>query len=170
MYILKFGGTSVNDAGSIQKTIDIIKHKKGKKIVVVSAFGGVTNSLLNAITCAIKKDKNYGNIIAEIKERHLKTLSELLPDSASETMQNKIKDSFLEIERLLNGCYLLGEISSKSQAKILSYGEILSSCILYEKLQSDHADCFNHQANDSHGGAGCRAGHERSSHHHPRRC
>lgn len=139
MYILKFGGTSVNDAGSIQKTINIIKHKKGKKIVVVSAFGGVTNSLLNAITCAIKKNENYGNIITKIKERHLKILSELLPDCASETMQNKIKDSFLEIERLLNGCYLLGEISSKSQAKILSYGEILSSCILYEKLQSDHA-------------------------------
>ena len=45
MIVLKFGGTSVGSAESIEKVVDIINATRGKKIVVLSAFSGVTNLL-----------------------------------------------------------------------------------------------------------------------------
>ncbi|MDR1363556.1 MAG: aspartate kinase, partial [Spirochaetaceae bacterium] len=47
MLIMKFGGTSVGSAAAIEKLIQIVTTKKaGNKIVVVSAFSGVTDTLI----------------------------------------------------------------------------------------------------------------------------
>ncbi|MFW5852215.1 MAG: hypothetical protein ACOCWB_08325, partial [Bacteroidota bacterium] len=50
MKILKFGGTSVQNAVNISKTISIISKKLQDDtiVVVVSAFGGITNKLIEA--------------------------------------------------------------------------------------------------------------------------
>ncbi|HYK46424.1 MAG TPA: hypothetical protein VEV83_14700, partial [Parafilimonas sp.] len=42
MKVLKFGGSSVANAENIQKVVGIIRSDDEAKIIVVSAFGGVT--------------------------------------------------------------------------------------------------------------------------------
>ena len=79
MKILKFGGTSVSRP---QKIIEIIKKHKDVA-VVLSAFSGVTNKLIDAANLAAKKDDNYLGILKEIKNTHLSFAKKLkFSDSA----------------------------------------------------------------------------------------
>ena len=50
MKVLKFGGTSVANAANIAKVINILKEnaKENQLLVVVSALGGTTDTLLEA--------------------------------------------------------------------------------------------------------------------------
>lgn len=139
MIILKFGGTSVQDAKSILQSIAIIKEKKERKIVVFSAFGGVTNALLRAIHFAVNQDQSYKAILESVLERHLQIVQELFPELESENLNLLLQNSFAEIQNLIQGCYILGEITAKTEANILSYGEILSSKIIFQKLQESES-------------------------------
>ena len=57
--IFKFGGTSVGDARRISKAVDIVcdAAKESRVVVVVSAMEGVTNTLVQAASCAITSNK-----------------------------------------------------------------------------------------------------------------
>lgn len=139
MNVLKFGGSSVANSQNIVKSISIIKEKKGKKIVVVSALGGVTDAFAAIINKAKNKDSSYKPVLLEIKDRHLETVKELLPEENQESINKYIKECFTHLETLLEGCFLLGELSGKTTDIVLSYGELLSSRILYETLKlSNH--------------------------------
>ena len=61
MKVMKFGGTSVADSTTILNVFDIVKTstQSGTVAVVVSAFGGVTDSLINASKLAEAGDENY---------------------------------------------------------------------------------------------------------------
>ncbi|MFC7772800.1 bifunctional aspartate kinase/homoserine dehydrogenase I [Flavobacterium sp. GCM10027622] len=138
MKVLKFGGSSVANPQNIAKSVGIIKNEVHKVAVVVSAFGGVTDSFIEAIRLAKSKDKSYSIILETLKNRHLETLSQLVHDSHQNESYLYIQKSFAHIESLLEGCYLLGELSPKVSDTILSYGELLSSKIIYEYLKVDN--------------------------------
>ncbi len=135
MKVLKFGGSSVANCNNIIQSISIIKEKAGKKIVVVSALGGVTDALVDLINKAKNKDGSYKILLLEIKQRHLETVSDLLPKENQNNINHYIDESFNHLASLLEGCYLLGELSGKTTDTILAYGELLSSRIIYEKLK-----------------------------------
>lgn len=135
MKVLKFGGSSVANCNNIIQSISIIKEKAGKKIVVVSALGGVTDALVDLIHKAKSNDNNYKTILLEIKQRHLETVIDLLPKENQNDINLYIEECFNHLASLLEGCYLLGELSEKTTDTILSYGELLSSRIIYEKLK-----------------------------------
>ena len=59
MIVAKFGGTSVGSAENIKKVIQIISNKSEKSVVVVSALGGITNSLIEAAELAYRNDEKY---------------------------------------------------------------------------------------------------------------
>ena len=73
VYIHKFGGTSVATAERIQRAVDLVSNedRDGLRIVVVSALGGVTDTLLEAIDLAIARAGNHGDILRELGARHL---------------------------------------------------------------------------------------------------
>ena len=73
MQVLKFGGSSVANAENINKVVDIIKTKNTdtKTIVVVSAFGGITDLLLKTAALAEANDESYKTILKEIEDKHL---------------------------------------------------------------------------------------------------
>lgn len=135
MKVLKFGGTSVANAQNIIQSISIIKQKSGKKVVVVSALGGITDALVEAINKAKHKDPEYKNALIAIKDRHFSTVEALLPEENKDVINQYITAAFAHIASLLEGCFLLGELSDKTTDTILAYGELLSSRIIYEKLK-----------------------------------
>ena len=136
MKVLKFGGTSVANPENIEKLIKIIKNNNERSIVIVSAFGGVTDGLVEAQNQAIQKVERYEKTVFQLKERHLSVIAQLNIENKNnfDSLVLYIEASFLEIKKLLDGCYLLGELSKKAQDTLLSFGELLSSKIIYTKM------------------------------------
>lgn len=139
MQVLKFGGTSVANAGSINKVASIIRNalEKDRTVVVVSALGGVTDLLLSAATLAAENKEQYKEKLALIEQRHLDTVKELIPPAHQSSLLSFVKKSCNEIEDLCNGIFILGELTGRTKDRIASYGEWLSSRIISEKLKAD---------------------------------
>jgi len=137
MRTLKFGGTSVANAESIQLVLDIIKSKAqdSKLTVVVSAFSGVTDLLQEASARAAAKDNDYKIVVGEIEKKHFQAIKELIPVSGQSALLSHIKRIINHLETLLDGCFLLGELSSRTLDTILSFGELCSSYIIAEALK-----------------------------------
>ena len=137
MIVLKFGGTSVANAQNIQLAINIVteKSKKEKLAVVVSALSGVTDMLLIASQKAASKDENYKNNIEEIKQKHFDTISVLIDSNNQNQLLIKINSQINQLQTLLDGCFLLGELSPRTSDAIASFGELLSSQIIATALQ-----------------------------------
>jgi len=137
MKVLKFGGTSVADEQNIKQSLAVIRNIPGKKVVVVSALAGVTDLLSEAINKAKNRDFQYKNILIEVQKKHREVIEKLLPDQDNSELQAYIEGCFANIASLLEGCFLLGELSARTIDSILSYGELMSSRILFSKAASD---------------------------------
>ncbi|MFL9843498.1 bifunctional aspartate kinase/homoserine dehydrogenase I [Flavobacterium rhizosphaerae] len=142
MNVIKFGGTSVANAQNISSCISIIKQKSEKEsvIVIVSALGGVTDLLLTAAINASEKTETYKEIMQEVETRHLETVKELIPVAGQSSVLSHVKRELNRLETLLDGCFLLGELSERTKDLILSFGEALSSYIITEALKAQGED------------------------------
>ncbi len=146
MKVLKFGGTSVANAKNIRHVAAIVAQSDAKKqVVVVSALGGVTDMLLQTATLAAAQDNSYKKILQKIESRHITTIQELIPLKKQSKVLSTVKSELNTLETLLEGASLIGEITPKLSDKIVSYGELLSSYIIYafftsEKLDASHVD------------------------------
>ncbi len=138
MNILKFGGTSVANAKNINKVIEIVKDNSRVTsiIVVVSALGGTTDILLNSARKAENKNTSYIEDIKSLEKRHIVTVSKLIPNNTQRQVLNQITIYFNELRSILEGIYLINKFSNKTNDKIVSFGEILSSYIIYETMKS----------------------------------
>ena len=133
MKILKFGGTSVANDENIKKVTSIVKNASTTKIgVVVSALGGVTDLLLNGLQLASNQNSAYEDKLSEIEEKHFKVIKNLFPIKAQSTILSSVKSELNNLETLLEGAFLIGEITPRLSDKIVSYGELLSSFIISE--------------------------------------
>jgi aspartokinase/homoserine dehydrogenase 1 len=137
MIVLKFGGTSVANAQNIKLVIGIVNQraKENKLAVVVSALSGVTDMLINASKKAASKDENYKNSIEEIKQNHFDTIADLIDNANQNQLLIKINSQINQLQTLLDGCFLLGELSTRTADAIASFGELLSSQIIATALQ-----------------------------------
>jgi aspartokinase/homoserine dehydrogenase 1 len=137
MIVLKFGGTSVANAQNIQKVIAIVnqKAKDNKLAVVVSALSGVTDMLINASKKAATKDETYKTFIEEIKQKHFDAIADLVDTANQNQLLIKINSQINQLQTLLDGCFLLGELSPRTSDAVASFGELLSSQIIATALQ-----------------------------------
>ncbi|WP_298394014.1 bifunctional aspartate kinase/homoserine dehydrogenase I [Flavobacterium sp.] len=137
MLTLKFGGTSVANAQNIKLVIEIInkKAKENRLAVVVSALSGVTDMLINASKKAAAKEESYQNTIDEIKQKHFDAIADLVDNANQNQLLIKINSQINQLQTLLDGCFLLGELSPRTADAIASFGELLSSQIIASALQ-----------------------------------
>lgn len=144
MITLKFGGTSVANSQNIKLAIAIIKQKsENQKIaVVVSAFSGVTDMLIESAKKASKKDKSYRDIYSSIEQKHKQTAEELISLSNQTEILEKINHHLLHLKTLLDGCFLVGEISPRTLDIVMSFGELLSSQIIAAALNEKVSTVF----------------------------
>ena len=149
MKVLKFGGTSVGSAKNIQKVIEIVKNESLSEnvSVVVSAIGGITDRLLAAADKAVQKNKKYKVDFESIRLKHIEDIDELLSEEAHQTTLDIVLNHLSKLEKILDGIYLINEMSPKTTDKLLSFGELLSSLIIYEtmKLQDFNIQLKNSQ-------------------------
>ncbi|REE08185.1 aspartate kinase [Winogradskyella pacifica] len=150
MKVLKFGGTSVGSAENINKVISILdqQSKTTNIAVVVSAVGGITDKLLEAGNLACNKDLDYKNKYDTIWSIHNAVIEGLFlnPDNdksiqkKQDDLHDLITEKLSDLKSLLDGIYLINELSPKTKDKLLSFGEKLSSTIIYYTLESRAID------------------------------
>jgi aspartate kinase len=128
--VMKFGGTSVGNAARIADICRIARSYRGMNVlVVVSAMSGITDSLFRAGKAAKGQDLPEAlGICAEIKKRHLDTLSELAIFGLDKSRE--IDETIANLESRLKGVYLLSELSPRTMDEIASVGERLSSILV----------------------------------------
>jgi len=139
MIVMKFGGTSVEDAKSMRTVIEIIQKEKAQTpIVVLSAISGATNILLKSARTAQEGNLEAAILLLnELFDRHVTVMENLIDNRR--TVQQLIasfKPRFEELRNLCRGIAILGELTNRSLDAIASVGELLSSQILSEAIRA----------------------------------
>lgn len=133
MIVIKFGGTSVGDADRVANAIDIVAERRHlKPVIVVSALAGVTNDLVAASEAACAQDpKRVADIIANVRRRHEDVALRLVQQKSDflESFIRQLDKQIEEIDTILRGIALLGEITMRARDKVMSIGEKLSSVL-----------------------------------------
>ncbi len=132
MIIMKFGGTSAEDARAMKNVMEIVSGERRRKpVVVLSAIAGATNTLLRSAQKALDGDldKAHSELNA-LLEQHVLLLENLI-DSRSDIQQLilTIRKRFDELKTLCQGIAILGELTNRSLDAIASVGEQLSTMI-----------------------------------------
>ncbi len=137
MKIYKFGGTSLGSAGRIKKVADIIAGAlhEGKLIVVVSAIHRVTDLLLESATKACSGESLYRSTLEEVDHLHLSIARDLFAGALLDEVTQALRAELSELNDIVQGVFLLRELSEKSQAAVLGFGERLSALMVSRYLQ-----------------------------------
>jgi len=124
MIVMKFGGSSVESACAIERVAGIVAARLSRKpVVVVSAMGKTTNKLLAIANDAVAGHRTKAlDMLCELREFHLR--------EAPAESEPFLAASFKEIEELVKGLSVLGELTPRSIDAISSYGERLSSAVV----------------------------------------
>ena len=100
-------------------------------IVVVSALGGITDKLIATSRLALKGDEEYKREFDAIVARHHTMVNTIISDTTERTRLLNVVDGLLEeLRSIYYGVYLIRDLSPKTSAAIVSYGERLSSNIV----------------------------------------
>lgn len=142
MKVIKFGGTSLGTPENIKKVKAIVAQKSDgdQLIVVVSAFGGVTNQLNACSRLAEQGDASYKVILDDLIERHLSAVQKLLGAKSQSSVMAKVRLALNQLEDILKGVFLIQELSPKTLDRVIGAGEVLSALIVNEFLLHEGID------------------------------
>ena len=135
MRVLKFGGSSVATAQRIKNIGEILKiyQKRNEHFALIfSAFGGVTNLLVEMSRLAARGKLEYLDLLHEFKDRHIKEAKLLMPDNASRGLLKQLKENHKTLKQLLKGIFLVREASPRTIDYVFSFGERNSCLIITE--------------------------------------
>ncbi len=138
MRILKFGGTSVGSEDAIRRVLKLIarKREEGRIQVVVSAFGGVTNTLQQMVEDASAGNQVYREQLKAIEDRHIDIVRNLIGVKEQSTVLTELKVLLNELDDVLHGVSLTHELTDRTRDFVLGFGERLSAYILSKALAS----------------------------------
>jgi aspartate kinase len=161
LVVMKFGGTSVEDARAMERTAAIVRGRRERgldAVVVVSAMAKVTDHLLAAAAAAGRDDKAGALAIsARLRHRHIDTAADLLRGERLAQLQSAIHQELDSLDDLLRGIAAVGELTERTNDLVVSFGERLSSQMVaaaFEQrgLQGVHVDARTCIITDSHYG------------------
>jgi aspartate kinase len=137
MVVQKFGGTSVADADAIRRLIEIVRGaslRDGRgPVVVVSAMSGVTDALLAIAASAGRGEGQEALVrVGELRERHLRTVRELVPEGGD--VPGAVTRQFDQLEAIVRALAVLGEVSPRTLDVVAAMGEHLSSLVVAAAL------------------------------------
>lgn len=143
MKVLKFGGSSVANADRIKGIIDILKPRieKGEKLALVfSAFGGITDLLIEMSEMASQGKDKYIALYHQFKDRHNEAARALLSEQKYLDLSIALDDNHETLRDLLKGIYLVREASPRTLDYVLSFGERNANYIITMALQENGLD------------------------------
>ena len=163
LVVMKFGGTSVEDATAMKRTAAIVAGRRKKNlnaVVVVSAMAKVTDLLIASGAAAGRGDRHGSLAISErLRTRHIDTSIKLLETERFLKIRPTIEAEFDALDDLLRGIAAVGELTPRTADLVVSFGERLSSRIVAEAfdqhgLNGAHVDARTCIITDSTYGKG----------------
>ena len=131
MKVLKFGGSSVGSVSSILSVKKIVEAVQEPVIVVVSALGGITDKLIHTSQMAADGNSAYEKEYRDIVNRHIEMVYTVIPAGEPRSiLLDQVNELLNELKDIFQGIYLIRDLSPKTSATIVSYGERLSSIIV----------------------------------------
>ncbi|MBI2678424.1 MAG: lysine-sensitive aspartokinase 3 [Candidatus Koribacter versatilis] len=129
MIVMKFGGTSVEDAAAITRAMKIVEPRLGEKpVVVVSAMAKVTDQLVACANSAGTGDREAAlGISRRLRERHYSAAGELLGTGVFTQFHSELEAEFDALDELIRGISAVGELTPRTIDNVLSFGERISS-------------------------------------------
>lgn len=140
MKIYKFGGTSVKTPERIENVIDLIKQEQDLRAVVCSAFGGVTNKLIQTAKQAAEADKDYKKLFHDIAETHLSAVKTLINIQRQSPVLAQVKTILNRLEDILEGIFYIRELSPRTLDCVSGFGEQLSCYIITQAAKDRDLD------------------------------
>lgn len=120
MRVLKFGGTSVGSVENIKSVFNIVQSIEGRKIVVLSAMSGTTNTLQEIADYLVKYNLEAAQeMFAKLMDKYLTVAKELCPD---DVLQNTIRALFNEYKPILRS-----KLNLVNEKRLMSLGEVVTS-------------------------------------------
>lgn len=140
MIVMKFGGTSVENAGAIGRLVNIVRERVGQRPVIVSsAMAKVTDTLLEAASTAAGGNQAQTlELMEQLKARHITAAQNLLTDSC--VTRAKLLELFAELEFSLGAIGGLGELLPHLSDHVASFGERLSTVLVNAALRQSGID------------------------------
>jgi aspartate kinase len=129
MIVMKFGGTSVEDARAIRNVSEIVGERAAESpVVVVSAMAGITDQLVAIGRAAAQGNRDAaGRLLEQARGRHRVAATELARSSDRHALESKLGAHFEALSRLLERIASVGNLSPRSSDALLSFGELLST-------------------------------------------
>jgi len=138
--VMKFGGTSLANAKRIRDVCRIISERRGDEVVVVvSALAGVTDMLVDTARKVSEGELSEDEIkdfVGELLERHRGIADEVLDERQLELVLIELQRFSVELEKVLTGIHYVGELTPRSYAYVISFGERFSAPIVSGALNS----------------------------------
>ncbi len=139
MIVMKFGGTSVEDARAIDNAIALVARQKNQHpVVVLSAIAGATDALLKSAELSVAEHLDEATLLLNnLLERHV-LIAENLIDSRPAVQQLifQLRSRFEELKNLSQSISILGELTKRSLDTIAAMGELMSSLIFSETMKA----------------------------------
>lgn len=137
MIVLKFGGTSVQNASLMDKALDIAEAQLNRApLIVSSAMAKVTDTLLGIASGSESGDEKKAAELTEfIRELHISAADEFLTGSNLIEALSRIKSYIEKLASLSKGLLLLRECTPRSSDTLVSFGELLSTTLLYYRAK-----------------------------------
>ena len=147
--VAKFGGTSVGSPDRVRRVVDLVAARPhgGRTVVVVSAFGGVTDALLGALDAALAR-AGHADAVAAIRQRHEAALDALARPDEREAARLQLDARFHELGELLDGVSLLREATPRTRDAVLGMGERLSAPLVAAAFRAAGHDAVALDATD----------------------
>ena len=133
MIVMKFGGTSTQDAGAMKNVANIVRSRlSSQPVVVISAIAQATNQLERAGTLAAEGRENEArDLLLRLFNRHYGIVDELIKDRQRHLeLRKAISSSLSELDAIVKGVAILRELTPRTLDHIYSFGERLSSLIV----------------------------------------
>jgi aspartate kinase len=162
LVVMKFGGTSVEDAAAIRRLIGIVESRRNAQaVVVVSALAKVTDQLLEAGRAAASG--HLGSALATVRNIYVRheQLTELLAEgTAHSALDGELRGEFRSLESLLHRIAAARSLDARLQDQLLGFGECFSSKLVTEALlavglSASHVDARSCIVTDSRHGQAC---------------
>lgn len=135
-YVMKFGGTSVKDAGYTRICDILSDYRDDKIVVVVSALKGMTDKLLEATRMAeMGEEKWINNFLQEVSDIHRSVAKNSIGNLPS-SLEERLRRADEELKHVLYGILYLREATPRSIDYVASFGERYSAEIASATLTS----------------------------------
>jgi aspartate kinase len=132
MVVWKFGGTSVGKPERMKKIAKLVTESPGKKIVVLSALSGTTNTLVKIGEYLLTKNQVGANAEIVALEKHYTVfINELFESEGYRAIGQEIVSRYFSLFRLLAA----GGFDDRSYRELLAQGELISTELFYHHCQ-----------------------------------